>query len=728
MASFFAELQRRNVYRVGAAYLVVSWVLAQLAEVAVPALILPEWVNSLVFLLLMLGFPIALLFAWAFDMSPEGIKLTTEEDLRQPDTKRGRGVELIVFAGMLAVIAYYVWSDLRAGGNEPAAAAAVAGGYTSIAVLPFVDMSPEGDQEFFTDGISEEILNLLAQVPTLQVTSRSSAFSYKGQTFKIRDVGRELGVAHVLEGSVRKSGQQIRITAQLIEVETDRHLWSDTYDRTLEDLFSLQDELSAAIVKSMGETLGFVTETELSPARSIDPTVREAFLLAQSLIRERRVESFELAITELDRVLRADPDYPPAVAQLALARLLLAQYSNEDYFSVIQQMAPEVTRAVLAAPNDPMVVGVAGFYQQEQYRNAEAIASYERALSINPSLTDVRIWYANALIDEGDPLEARRQYEMAYLNDPLSIQAMRNFLQIKTSFRELDDLGPVLDRLERVAPEHGAIYRASILAAQMRFADGFKVILDALKARPDSIALRENAVYSLINVGVPLAQITELWPLAEPSVFSYSELDVEERIRRMIAVRAERQLDARERIQFLLALMEAGRIDMAEPFIEAGFDAQQSNPARAMQFAVLRAWLAWAKGDQEGAVFYATPAYERLMKGFNAGWRTSRVLLDLAVLDFAMNPESPNRAIRFYAESLETGLINPSDRTFGFRVLGWDQIPGFVEVLKRNDAFVAAERLKIFAMLCADGEDAYWKPSADQCRLAESAAASAPGT
>ena len=234
--SLFSELKRRNVFRVGIAYLIVAWLTLQVTDIVVPILELPDVFDRGVLLLLAIGFPFALIFAWAFEMTPEGVKKEKDVDRAVSITQHtGRKLDFIIIGVLTVAVAIFaldkfVWTESVAP--------------KTIAVLPFVNMSDDSEQEYFSDGLSEELLNLLAQIPELRVTSRTSAFSFKGKDATIAEVGRTLDVEHVLEGSVRRSGDTIRITAQLINVSTDTHVWSDSWDRDFQDVFVIQDEIA----------------------------------------------------------------------------------------------------------------------------------------------------------------------------------------------------------------------------------------------------------------------------------------------------------------------------------------------------------------------------------------------------------------------------------------------------------------------------------------------------
>ncbi len=222
MASVWGELKRRNVVRVAVAYAIVSWLILQLTDVLVPLLDLPEWVGRFVFLLLVIGFLLALILSWAYELTPQGVKLEKNVDRSESITHiTGRKIDFVIIGVLVVAVGFLLVDKLYPGEGDTAPDEVIATERKSIAVLPFINLSSDPEQEYFSDGLAEELLNLLTRIPELRVTSRSSAFSYKGKDFKIADVGRELNVDHVLEGSVRRSGDQIRITAQLIDVSED---------------------------------------------------------------------------------------------------------------------------------------------------------------------------------------------------------------------------------------------------------------------------------------------------------------------------------------------------------------------------------------------------------------------------------------------------------------------------------------------------------------------------
>lgn len=267
--SFFGELHRRNVVRVGLAYVVIAWVLAQVAEFAFENFGAPDWVLKTFTIVLLLGLPLALIFAWAFELTPEGVKREKDVDRSASITARtGRKLDFLIIGTLVIALAYFVWDRERLQdasevvAETEAAQTAVAdtsgtGGPSprSIAVLPFVNMSSDQDQEWFSDGLTEEILNALARRPELLVTARMSSFYFKGRAEPIPQIAEILGVDHVVEGTVRRDGDQLRITAQLIRAEDGFHLWSQTYDRPVTRVFDVQTEIAESIALVLGVVL-----------------------------------------------------------------------------------------------------------------------------------------------------------------------------------------------------------------------------------------------------------------------------------------------------------------------------------------------------------------------------------------------------------------------------------------------------------------------------------------
>src|SRR5512139_2524341 len=323
--AFFAELKRRRVGKVAIAYGAVAWGVTEGASVVLPALHVPDWAMTAIVIFLLVGFPIAMVLAWVFDVSPEGIQRTEP----MPDAAPRMQFKLRAAYGLVVLVAMaglgyllYERGVGRAHAGEP---------HGSIAVLPFSNLSGDPAKDYFSDGMSEELLNLLARIPGLQVAARTSAFAYKGRSVDVREVGRELGVETVLEGSVRQAGDKVRITAQLIDTETGFHLWSETYDRELKDIFVVQDEIARAIVERLRIQLApeeqQLAQRDQAPTQNVE--AYEQFLQGRAIWKRRGEQNIRTAISLYQSALARDPAFARAHAALGSAYVVLAGYTEE---------------------------------------------------------------------------------------------------------------------------------------------------------------------------------------------------------------------------------------------------------------------------------------------------------------------------------------------------------------------------------------------------------------
>ena len=413
--SFFKELRRRNVFRVGFAYMIVAWLLLQVADTLGPALRLPEWFQSGVVFVLILGFPLALIFAWAFEMTPEGIKREREVDRSQSITPQtGKKLNAAII-GLLVLAVVYLGLDKFV--FEHGHDAETVAGEPSIAVLPFANMSDDAGNEFFADGITEELLNLLAKIPELQVTSRTSAFQFKGKDIDIPTVAKQLNVEHVLEGSVRKAGTKVRITAQLIDAGTDKHIWSETYDRELDDIFTIQDEIAREVVDQLHVTLlGSAPKT-----RETDTRAYTLYLEGRHFLERDQPETFPQALALFEQATQIDPNYAPAWYGRARSIREMANRGDFDLHEGTEQ-ARQWTRRALEL--DPALAEAWAWMSHlsigYDFNWDEARTFIARALDAGPSHPDVLAeahWFHLAL---GELQIAREFAEKALAQDPLS--------------------------------------------------------------------------------------------------------------------------------------------------------------------------------------------------------------------------------------------------------------------------------------------------------------------
>jgi len=457
----FEELKRRNVVRVGIAYVVIGWFLAQVAEFAFENFGAPDWVLKSVVVVLMLGLPLALFFAWVYEITPEGVKKESEID-RSTSVAGKKGQKLNVIIAMTLVLAVaLLLTDRFTGGPDEAQLAAAdtavstQGVTNSIAVLPFVNMSSDEEQEFFSDGITEEILNSLASIKDLKVAGRTSSFAFKGQNDDLRRIGDALGVNHILEGSVRKSGDQVRITAQLVQVNDGFHVWSETYDRKLVDIFAIQDEIANEILRQLKTRL-LGDAAKPTEARRTDPVVYALYLKAKQRIYTRIGSEIETAVEELDRAIQLDSQYSPAYAQRGIATMLLSeeQYGDIPNMEANRRGKRFIDSALELDPNHADAWAALGLYYGKDTATLEdSIDALAKALELNPNSIDASNWLQISLSDVGDLTGALEILEEMTNRDPLYRPAFSNAMQMFNSAGQPEKAEALLERMAAFDPD-----------------------------------------------------------------------------------------------------------------------------------------------------------------------------------------------------------------------------------------------------------------------------------
>jgi TolB-like protein/Flp pilus assembly protein TadD len=421
--SFFAELKRRNVFRAAILYCGAVWALAQGISQLGPSLGAPEWATRWFLVAAGIGFPFWIAFAWFYEFTPEGLKRESEIEPAESITHHtGRKLDFAII-GVLAIAVVLLLTDrfvLRHGVNETTA---VPIAENSIAVLPFVDMSQANDQGYFSDGISEELLNLLAKMPQLKVAARTSSFSFKGKGVEIPEIARQLHVANVLEGSVRRNGDQLRITAQLIRAAEGYHLWSETYDRKMDDIFKIQDEIAGEVVKELKvKLLGAPPKV-----RTTDPKAYALFLQGRELGRQSNPEAFAKSDALYRQVLEIDPRYAPAWDQLAsnfINKAGIGVLSNHEGYA----HAREAAEKALALDPDfaPAYTRLGSVAMYGDNDLGGAARHYQRALTLDP--TDLRVLanVAALLQSLGRVDEALALEEAVVRRDPVNVTSLFN--------------------------------------------------------------------------------------------------------------------------------------------------------------------------------------------------------------------------------------------------------------------------------------------------------------
>jgi adenylate cyclase len=379
MGKLITELRKRNVFKIAVVYLIAAWAVMQVADIMFPALDLPAWSVKLVAALLIIGFPACLIMAWVFEVTPDGLRRERRRNFRSPRQPE---------------------TDLPHD--------------KSIAILPFVDLSEAGDQAYFSDGLTEELLNVLSRAGDLRISSRTSCFAFKGRELDVRNIAGRLNVAYVLEGSVRRSKDRIRMTAQLIRAETDSHVWSATYDRVLNDIFSVQDDIASKIARALQVTL---SPHALAGATTADPEAYDFYLRGRDYYRRQGLADLAHAVTMYTRATEIDPGFTRAWIDLAFtySRQVIYYEGGEAEQADAYQAA---RRAVELAPDRGDSRTALGVAHVASERYAEADEELDKAIDLDPSLWDALYWHARVAVHEGDIPRAIDYFERAAAVNP----------------------------------------------------------------------------------------------------------------------------------------------------------------------------------------------------------------------------------------------------------------------------------------------------------------------
>jgi adenylate cyclase len=405
LGGYFQELKRRKVIRVGIAYVVGAWVLMQVADATFEPLNLPQWSTTLVLWLLALGFPVALILAWALEVTPDGIR-RTRKPRRKPAsaTKQASGTQVV----------------------------------HSIAVLPFSDMSPEKDQDHFCEGMAEEIINSLASIPGVQVASRTSSFQFKGTSMDIDAIGERLNVHTVLEGSVRKDGNDLRVTAQLINVADGFHIWSKSFERELKGVFGIQKEIAESVAKAFKLSISPSTEKAIEHQPTQNMEAYEAYLRGRRHFYQFNDAEWKKACKEFSRAIDLDPDYALAYAGLADCYSLIYMYTDSSV-SNRQQAETNSRLALQLAPDVAQVHASRGLALSHSKREDGAESAFKRAIELDPMLYDAYYYYGRHALAKGKYEQAAELFEKAAQLRPDDYQAVNLLTQVYRTLGRKED-------------------------------------------------------------------------------------------------------------------------------------------------------------------------------------------------------------------------------------------------------------------------------------------------
>ena len=502
MKGTLAELTRRKVPRAVGAYAVTVFVLLQLMDAAVDPLRLPDWLPTLIVIVLILGFPLVFLLAWQFDLTPQGIRRASGTSVLSR-TQNATLFSLSLLAMLGLSYTFYIY---YAGALELEVSAAPENRQfmapeNSIAVLPFTDLSAEGDQAYFSDGVAEEILNLLAQVEGLHVAARTSSFTFRNPQHDIREIGRLLNVRAVLEGSIRSSGNRIRLTAQLINVEDGFHIWSQSYDREMDDLFAIQDEVASHIAQALVESFAGLEQ------KSVGQTDN---LAAANAYRTGRLHWWRRTPAELEKSLRFfaealehDAAHAPAYAALADTWMLLSQYGNITPVKAAAKAQPMIEKALAIDPESAEAFAALGLTRWQIGQKDAAESALRHSMELNEDYIPAQLWLAGVLGEQGRYPEEHQVLEHAMVLDPLNELLAVNYADNQRIRGDFASGRQMLRGLLELRPDSTMLLRSLAMQelSQGELVEGWKLVQRSYQLEPDNPADIAAMAKTLVQLG-----------------------------------------------------------------------------------------------------------------------------------------------------------------------------------------------------------------------------------
>jgi len=463
---FFGELKRRNVYKVAVAYAVIGWLVMQVAATVVPALHLPDAITTGVVVLTLLGFPIALVLAWAFELTSEGIKRTEDVDRSARDASTNRVWVYVAVIGALLSVGLFFVGRYTAGHGTPRQREVATAPQKSIAVLPLLNESGDPKDEYFSDGLSEELIAALAQIRELKVIGRSSSFRFKERKEETKTIGEKLGVATLLEGTVRKQGDRVRIVAELINAADGIELWTRTFDRELKDIFAVQQEIAAAVASSLKATL--LGSDRSQPSNPKSSEAHNAYLQGRYYFQRRSLEDYRKAIGYFDQAIELDPEYALAYAERSEVWTLIGDGTGEGK-TLWPKARADAEKAVSIAPalaEAHAALGWVRFFTQWKFD--EGLRELKRAKELSPANPTANDLLARVIVYLGRLDEAEKQGRQAVESDPLAFAAQNNLARILWYEGKLDEADAVARKAAELHPTASSSRRWQVLVAIRR--------------------------------------------------------------------------------------------------------------------------------------------------------------------------------------------------------------------------------------------------------------------
>jgi TolB-like protein len=478
--SFFAELKRRNVYKVAVAYIVAGWALSQGIAQVLPVFDIPNWVVRFLVILIILGLPVALGLAWAFEITPEGIKRTEDVDVTQPHSFGGAWIYIAILGAVISVALFFLG---RYTARESASAVHTESvtriPQKSIAVLPLLNESGDPGDEYFSDGLSEELISALGQIRNLKVIGRSSSFRFKDRKEEPKTIGEKLGVSTLLEGTVRKQGDKVRIVAELINAADGAELWSRIFDRELKDIFAVQAEIAQAVAASLELTLLGAKDTPATDASTKSVEAHNAYLQGHFYFARRNVEDYRKAVGFYDEAIRIDPDYALAYAERAEAWTFIGDLSPEEKKEAWAAARRDAEKAVAVGPNLAEAHAALGWVRFfSEWKFAEGLAELRRARELAPANPTANDLLARVLIYVGQIEEAEKLARQAIELDPLAYLARGNLARILLAEGKLDEANAEARKSAELQPAGAGNHRWQAVVAVLR-GDGEAALREA---------------------------------------------------------------------------------------------------------------------------------------------------------------------------------------------------------------------------------------------------------
>jgi TolB-like protein/Flp pilus assembly protein TadD len=464
--SFFSELRRRNVYKVAVAYAVAGWALAQGIAQVFPVFGVPNWIIQLIVLLIVIGFPIALVLAWAFELTPEGLKRTEDVDLSRPQLKSQAWIYVAVIGAVLSIGLFFLGRYTAGNATPRHSEAATATSQKSIAVLPLVNESGDPGDEYFSDGLSEELIAALAQINGLKVIGRSSSFRFKDRHEEPKAIGEKLGVSTLLEGTVRKQGDKVRIVAELVNAADGIELWTRTFDRELKDIFAVQEEIARAVAESLKVTLLGSDSTQRSAPKNVE--AHNAYLQGHFHFQRRNLEDYRKAVGYFDQAIRLDPDYALAYAERSEAWTFIGDLTGQ-HEPAWSKARSDAEKAVAIAPTLAEARAALGWVRFfVDWKFTEGLSELKRAKELSPTNPTANDLLARVILYLGRLDEAERQARQAVELDPLSVIAQGNLARVLLFAGKLDEADAAARKAAELQPASASSHRWQVVAAVLR--------------------------------------------------------------------------------------------------------------------------------------------------------------------------------------------------------------------------------------------------------------------